>query len=66
GSWTLRAIRELSMPLEAPFANIEAVLDRAAARKDIHETINRLKDQACQYSGEAGRRSADAICAMMH
>jgi hypothetical protein len=54
------------MPLEAPFANIEAVLDRAAARKDIHETINRLKDQACQYSGEAGRRSADAICAMMH
>ncbi|MDR1211786.1 MAG: CDP-glycerol glycerophosphotransferase family protein [Spirochaetaceae bacterium] len=66
GSWTLRANRELSMPLEAPFANIEAVLDRAAARKDIHETINRIRNQVCPYPGEAGSRSAGAICAMLH
>ncbi|MDR0389264.1 MAG: CDP-glycerol glycerophosphotransferase family protein [Spirochaetaceae bacterium] len=66
GSWSLRAIRELSLPLESSFTDIEAALDRASARKDIGETINRLKDQACRYSGEAGKRSADAICAMLH
>ncbi|MDR1429020.1 MAG: CDP-glycerol glycerophosphotransferase family protein [Spirochaetaceae bacterium] len=65
GSWALGAIRELSLPLEAPFADIEAVLDRAFARQDIRETVKRLRDSACQYSGEAGRRSADAICSML-
>jgi hypothetical protein len=66
GSWALRAIRELSMPLEeASFADIGALLDRASAREDIHETINRFRDQVYQYPGEAGRRAADAICAMI-
>jgi hypothetical protein len=66
GSWALRAIGELSIPLEeSSFADIGAVLDRVSAREDLHETIDRLRGQAYQYPGEAGRRTADAICAMM-
>jgi hypothetical protein len=66
GSWALRAIKEISIPLEeGSFGSIEAVLDRAASRADIRESVRRLREEACQYPGEAGKRSVDALCAFL-
>jgi hypothetical protein len=63
--WVFRALRELGIRLEEEnFAGIEGALDRAiggikSGRKG--EIIEKLKNEAYMFPGEAGKRTVDAL-----
>jgi hypothetical protein len=61
--WTFRAIREIGVPLDDT-RDIETTLDSAiAAAKSTEKSaaLQRLKDEAWMYPGEAGKRVADIL-----
>jgi hypothetical protein len=63
--WVFRALRELGIRLEeGNFAGIEGALDRAIGgitSGGKGEIIERLKNEAYMFPGEAGRRTVDAL-----
>ncbi|MDR1909998.1 MAG: CDP-glycerol glycerophosphotransferase family protein [Spirochaetaceae bacterium] len=62
--WTFRALREFGVPLEErSFAEIETVLEGAGGT-ERREAVRKLRAEAYQYPGEAGKRTADALEAL--
>jgi CDP-glycerol glycerophosphotransferase (TagB/SpsB family) len=65
-AWVFRAVREIGECIdENNFSGIEKFLDEVIEKKKESGVIEKLKREAWMYPGEAGRRTVDALEAIL-
>jgi hypothetical protein len=66
-AWVFRALREIGIVVEEEkFTDIEVILDRAVEVGKKSGVIQKLRDEAYMYRGEAGKKTVDFLIRIMN